>query len=58
MVNNKIDFADAVGCSFTHNGSEGVILAYDTKSYAVPMFIVRFANGRTGVLRPTEIGSR
>lgn len=50
-------YADAVGCSFNHHGAEGVIVAYDTDSYAEPMFIVRFVSGRMGVLRPTEIGA-
>jgi hypothetical protein len=50
-------YADAVGCAFNHRGSEGVIVAYDTVTYAEPMYIVRFASGRTGVLRPTELGA-
>jgi hypothetical protein len=54
--NPKTDYAAAVGCAFNHRGNEGVIEAYDTETYAEPMFIVRFASGRTGVLRPTELG--
>lgn len=50
-------YADAVGCSFNHHGSEGTIVAYDTETYAEPMFVVRFESGRTGVLRPTELGA-
>jgi hypothetical protein len=49
--------ANAVGCAFNHRGSEGVIVAYDTETYAEPMFIVRFESGRTGVLKPTELGA-
>lgn len=52
-----IGYEAAVGCAFNHRGSEGVILAYDTETYAEPMFIVRFESGRTGVLRPTELGA-
>lgn len=51
------DYSTAVGCTFNHRGAEGVILAYDTDTYVEPMFIVRFESGRTGVLRPTELGA-
>ncbi len=50
-------YAAAIGCAFNHHGSEGVIVAYDTETYAVPMFIVRFASGRTGILKPAELGA-
>lgn len=53
----QADYQAAVGCAFNHRGAEGTILAYDTETYAEPMFIVRFTSGRTGVLRPTELGA-
>lgn len=46
-----------VGCSVFHDGEHGVIEAYDTRTYRVPMFRVRFGT-RMATLKPTEIGSK
>lgn len=54
---SKTDYKSLVGYSVNHRGLEGVIVAYDTKSYREPMLIVAFANGIRGALRPTELGA-